>query len=49
MNNITAFHYCKQLKTLFLGTEDGELLSYSWPNKPANFVTDQRKFKLHGG
>ena len=49
MDNITCFHYCRYLKTLFLGTENGEILSFAWPNKPLNFAKNEKKLKLHGG
>jgi hypothetical protein len=46
---ITCFHYCFNLKTLFMGTEKGEVMSFSWPNKPENLLVEHSKKKLHSG
>lgn len=44
---ITCFHYCDNLKTLFMGAESGEVICFPWPNKPSNLMNDFRKYKLH--
>jgi len=39
--------YNKQLATLFLGTFDGELIAFPWPNKPSNILSILPQFRFH--
>ena len=47
MNPVTCFYYCINLKTLFLGTDKGEVMSFTWPNKPEHLARDHLKVQLH--
>jgi hypothetical protein len=49
LDALSCLHYCPNLATLFLGTANGELICFPWPNKPSNLLCEQRKFKLHAG
>lgn len=31
---VTSMLICKELKTMFMGTADGEIVSFPWPNNP---------------
>jgi hypothetical protein len=46
---ISCIYYNQNLSTLFLGTDNGEVICFTWPNKPSNLLSEQRKFKFHGG
>lgn len=41
--------YNKTLATLFMGTINGELIAFPWPNNPQNILTKVPRFKLHSG
>lgn len=45
---ITCFHYSQNLKTLFMGNDNGEVMCFPWPNKPSNLMHEYKKYKLHG-
>lgn len=47
--SLSYIYYNSNLSTLFLGTDNGEIICFSWPNKPVNLQNDQLKFKLHRG
>lgn len=49
LDALSSIYYCQDLATLFLGTANGDLICFPWPNKPSSLVCEQRKFKLHAG
>ncbi len=49
LDGLSCIHYSPNLTTLFLGTGNGELICFTWPNKPSSLLCEQRKFKLHAG
>jgi hypothetical protein len=46
-SKITCIEICKPLKTMFLGTEAGEVLSFTWPNNPRRLELEFPKVMLH--
>ena len=49
IGTVTCIYHCPNLQTLFLGTVEGEVMAFNWPNKPSNLVEGLKKVKLHAG
>ena len=46
---VTSIHHCPNLQTLFMGTQEGEVITFNWPNRPSNLPAHHRRVKLHAG
>lgn len=44
---VTCLEFCKQLKTIFIGTEAGELRCFTWPNNPRRIEQQYPTLQLH--
>lgn len=46
---VTTIHICRQLKTMFIGTSNGEVICFPWPNNPVRLKHRHPKKKVHEG